>query len=216
MQKKAGIAVSLCMMSILLGACRNGTGEEVNSPATGATNNPPVISGTQPTSVTINETYTFTPSATDADGDVLTFGIQNLPAWASFDTSTGTLSGSPIQGDEGTYSNIVINVTDGQLSASLAAFAIQVNQVSLGFATLSWTPPVTNSDGSPLTDLAGYKLYYGTSQGNYGYEIQIDNPGITTFVVENLSPNTYYFVAAAINSAGVASNYSNEAIQTVN
>ncbi len=216
MQNKTRIEVSLCMMSVLLGGCSDYLGEEVDSPTTGTTNNSPVISGTQPTSVTINETYTFTPSATDSDGDVLTFSIQNMPAWASFDTSTGTLSGTPIQGDEGTYSNIVINATDGQLSASLPAFAIQVNQVGLGSATLSWTAPVTNSDGSPLTDLAGYKLYYGTSQGSYGYQIQIDNPGITAFVVENLSPNTYYFVAAALNSAGVESNYSNEAIKTIN
>src|SRR6202023_1907333 len=53
----------------------------------------------------------------------------------------------------GTYSNIVISVSDGTASASLTAFSIAVNQISNGSATVNWTPPTSNSDGSTLLSL---------------------------------------------------------------
>jgi hypothetical protein len=90
-----------------------------------------------------------------------------------------------------------------------------VNQVGIGSTTLSWTPPTQNLDGSPLTDLAGYKMYYGNEPGNYHTSIRIDNPGITIYVVENLTPNIYYFVLTAINSSGVESQISNEVSKLV-
>ncbi len=89
------------------------------------------------------------------------------------------------------------------------------NQVSFGSAALSWTPPTLNTDGSPLTDLASYKVYYGNESGNYHTSIQISNNGMTVYVVKHLTPNTYYFVMTAINSSGVESNFSNEAINQV-
>ncbi len=67
-----------------------------------------------------------------------------------------------------------------------------------------------NTDSSPLTDLAGYKIYYGSESDNYQTSIQIDNPGIAIYVVEYLTPNTYYFVLTTINSSGVESQFSNE------
>ena len=89
------------------------------------------------------------------------------------------------------------------------------NQVSFGSATLSWTPPTLNTDGSPLTDLASYKVYYGTESGNYHTSIQINNNGMTVYVVEHLPSNTYYFVMTAINSSGEESDFSGEAIKQV-
>jgi len=136
--------------------------------------------------------------------------------WAEFTSSTGQLSGIPVLGNEGTYSNILISVSNGQFSASLAPFSVTVNQVGLGSATLSWTPPTQYSDGSPLTDLAGYKIYYGNASGNYPNSIRIDNPGISMYVVENLTSNTYYFVSTAFNSGNAESEFSNEAVKTIN
>jgi len=89
------------------------------------------------------------------------------------------------------------------------------NQVGFGSATLSWMPPTENADGSVLTDLVGYKVYYGNEPGNYPMSLQIDNPGIATYVVENLTPNTYYFVVTAINSRDIESEYSNEASKQI-
>lgn len=180
-----------------------------------ATNTAPQISGTPAGSVTEGQAYAFTPSASDADGDTLTFSVSGQPAWASFDTSTGGLSGTPGTGDVGVYSNIVISVSDGETSASLPAFAVTVNAIALGSATLNWTAPTQNEDGSDLTDLAGYKLYWGTTSGSYPNSATIDNPSVTTYVVDNLSPGTYEFVATSYNTSGVESRYSGAATKVV-
>lgn len=179
-------------------------------------NGTPTISGNPDSAVKIGDSYSFTPTASDPDGDTLTFSVQNKPIWAAFDEATGRLSGTPTLGNVGTYDGITISVSDGTSSSSLSAFSVTVTQVSLGSATLSWTAPTQNDDGSVLTDLAGYKIYYGTATGSYQNTVRIDNPGLVTYVVDNLTPDTYYFVSTAFNSNGVESVFSNEAVKTVN
>jgi len=179
-------------------------------------NSAPTIQGNPAGAITIGQVYTFVPTASDADGDALTFSVTNLPNWATFDSATGELSGQPTLGDEGTVSGISISVSDGQLSASLSSFSVQVTQSSLGSATLSLQAPTVNTDGTPFTDLRSYRLYFGTSQGNYPNQIHIDSPGVSDYMVENLAPATYYFVATATNTAGMESGYSNEVRRIVN
>jgi hypothetical protein len=65
------------------------------------TNSAPVITGTPATAVTAGSAYSFIPAASDGDGDTLTFSIVNKPSWASFSTSTGELSGTPVVSDAG-------------------------------------------------------------------------------------------------------------------
>lgn len=180
-----------------------------------APNRAPTISGTPPTAVLQGAAYTFTPTAADPDGNPLTFSIANRPAWASFNTATGRLSGTPGAGDVGTTSGIVISVTDGTLTASLAAFAVTVQAVATGSATLSWTAPLQNTDGSPLTNLAGYRIYWGTQSGSYPNSVTLTNPGLTTYIVESLSPGTYFFVATALNAVGTESSFSGVASKTI-
>ena len=180
-----------------------------------APNRAPTISGAPATSVLQGTAYSFQPTASDADGDTLTFSIANRPAWATFDAATGRLHGTPGAGNVGTTTGIVITVSDGKTSASLAAFGITVQAVATGSATLSWLPPTTNTDGTPLTNLAGFKVYWGTTLGNYSSSATIMNPGLTRYVVENLTPNTYYFAVTAVNSAGVESVFSNAASKTI-
>ena len=182
---------------------------------TSQTNSPPQVSGTPRTSVNEGQYYSFVPVATDADGDTLTFSISGHPSWASFDETTGSLTGTPLAADVGVYANIVISVSDGQAGASLAMFSISVEAISLGSATLYWTAPTENEDGTPLTDLAGYKLYWGTIPGSYTNDATIDNPSVTTYVVGNLAPGTYEFVATAFNTAGVESRFSGTATRTI-
>ena len=79
-------------------------------------------------------------------------------------------------------------------------------------ATLTWTAPTTNTNGTPLTDLAGYIIGYGNSSKNYTTTVPIYNPTLTTYVINNLAPGVYYFAMKAVNSSGVQSVYSNEAI----
>jgi Putative Ig domain len=177
----------------------------------------PTISGTPGTQVVAGTAYSFRPTASDADGDTLTFSATNVPSWASFSVSTGTLSGTPAAVQVGTYNNIQISVSDGKGgSASLAAFSITVAQITTGNATVSWMPPTQNTDGSTLTNVAGYKIYYGTTQGGpYSASVSITNPSVTTYLVENLTPATYYFVVTASNAAGAESLCSNEASKII-
>jgi len=180
-------------------------------PPPGSANHAPTISGTPTAAVNASTAYTFTPTAADADGDTLAFTIQNKPAWAAFNTTTGRLSGTPAAADVGTYSNISITVSDGQASTALNGFAIAVNAVSNGRATLSWTAPTQNTDGSTLSNLAGYRIRYGTSASSLSSTIVIDNASVTTYVVEDLSPATWYFAVTAVNSQGAESSNSNVA-----
>ena len=159
--------------------------------------------------------YSFTPTGNDPDADTLTYSIQNAPAWATFNTTTGRLQGTPGLQHIGATTGIVISVSDGDLSASLPAFTLTVQAVALGSATLTWTPPTTNTDGSPLTNLAGYKVYWGPSAGNYPNSTTLNSAGLTSYVVTNLVPGTWFFVATALNSAGAESSFSSPASKTI-
>jgi hypothetical protein len=178
-------------------------------------NRPPVISGTPPTSVTQGTAYSFQPTASDPDGNALTFSITNSPSWATFSTTTGRLQGTPTAANVGTYSNISIRVTDGQTTASLASFAITVVASTNGSATLSWTPPTTNTNGSSLTNLAGYRVYWGNSPSSLSQSVTVNNPGLSSYVVGNLVSGTWYFGVAAVSSTGAESAMSNVGSKTV-
>jgi hypothetical protein len=180
-----------------------------------STNRAPVISGTPSTSVMHGTAYSFQPTASDADSDPLTFSITNAPSWATFSATTGRLQGTPSASNVGTFSNIAIRVSDGKTTTSLAAFNITVLAVASGSATLSWTPPTLNTDGSPLTNLAGYRVYWGPAAGNYPNSVTLSNAGLTSYVVSNLAPGTYHFVVSARNSAGAESAMSNSGSKTI-
>jgi hypothetical protein len=181
----------------------------------GQGNRAPTISGAAATSVSVNSAYNFRPTAGDADGDALTFSISNKPSWATFSASTGQLSGTPSSANVGTYSNIAISVSDGRTSATLPAFAIAVNAVSSGGAALSWSAPTQNTDGTALTDLAGYRIYYGKSASMLTQMIQVSGVGLSSYVIENLSPSTYYFTVRAYTAGGNESANSNVVAKTV-
>ena len=180
-----------------------------------AANTAPTISGTPTTQISAGDAYSFVPTASDSDGDTLTFSIQNLPSWASFDPASGALTGTPIAADVGTYANIRITVSDGAATASLPAFTLQVAAPTSASVMLSWTPPTMNTDGSPLTDLNGYVIYYGTSPDTLDMTIPLNNPGISSYLVEGLANTTYYFAIATVNSAGLESDLSNTAVPMV-
>lgn len=84
-----------------------------------------------------------------------------------------------------------------------------------GSVKLSWLTPKTNTDGSKLDDLAGYKIYYGTSKDYLQRVIEIKDPSVTEYTIEDLPPYTYYFVITAYNIAGAESSRSNIVTKTV-
>ena len=180
-----------------------------------APNNAPTIDGTPATEVMVGQSYVFQPTANDADNDPLTFSIVNRPDWLQFNATTGRLEGAPAAADVGTYNGIQMSVSDGTDTASLQPFSVSVVETATGSITLTWTAPTQNDDGSPLTDLAGYKLHYGSSPGSYSTTIDVGDPGLTTYVVENLLPGTYYFAATAVNTDGRQSDYSEEATKVL-
>jgi hypothetical protein len=213
--------VLIALSAAVLSGC--GGGDEESTPASGTaqpppsapppgtSNHAPTISGTAPAAVNASSAYNFVPTAADADGDTLAFSIDNKPAWATFNTSTGRLSGTPAAADVGSYSNISISVSDGHDSTALNPFAIAVTAISNGRATLSWTAPTENTDGTTLANLAGFRIRYGTSAATLTNTIAIDNASVTTYVVEDLAPATWYFAVTAVNSAGTESAHSNVA-----
>jgi hypothetical protein len=180
-----------------------------------AANRAPTISGTPATTVVAGVAYNFQPTAADADGDPMTFSIANMPSWATFSTGTGRLSGTPTAANVGTFSNVTISVSDGKVTRSLAAFTITVNATANGSVTLNWTPPTANSNGSTLTDLRGYRIYFGTSPGSLTQMVEVGT-GLTSYVVTNLSPATYYFSMTAYNSLNEESSRSNPVSKAVN
>ncbi len=91
----------------------------------------PNISGTPSNIINEDENYSFTPNVSSNDGlTSFTFSIENKPNWAIFDTNTGTLTGTPMNADVGTFSNIQITVSDGENQASLPGFSLTVNNVN--------------------------------------------------------------------------------------
>ena len=129
---KTGLIWRVFALGFILSGCGAGSGKASENET--QDNTAPVISGTPQTNVGAGQSYSFTPAASDADGDSLTFSIENQPSWASFSQSTGLLSGVAEEGD---YSNIQITVSDGTDSSSLDRF-----QISVASATGPTPPPV--------------------------------------------------------------------------
>jgi hypothetical protein len=125
------------------------------------------------------------------------------------------LSGTPAAADVGTYANIQISVSDGEARVALPAFTISVNQMSAGNATLDWIPPTENTDGSVLTNLAGYNVHYGTSPDQLTQVIKLANPGLTSYVVDNLTTGTWYFAITSYAADGVESSNSGVVSTTI-
>jgi hypothetical protein len=175
------------------------------APPSGTSNRAPTIGGTPVTTAKISILYSFQPTARDADGNTLIFSIQSKPDWATFNTSTGRLEGTPPAGSNGTYSGIQISVSDGRTTTALSPFSISVVDPVIGSAELSWQPPTLNEDGTVLEDLSGYVIRYGQTFGALDQSVRITNVGTTMYVVENLVEGTWYFSLSSVNSMGVES-----------
>jgi hypothetical protein len=198
-----GCAVGLVVCLVFASGCSSSS-----SPAAAVA--PPTISGAPAATVTAGQAYSFTPTAASPRGAGLSFTITGSPSWATFSATTGQLAGTPSTSDDGIYSNISITVSDGTASASLGPFTITVEGEATGSAQLTWTVPALRTDGTPLTNLAGFRIYYGTALGSYPSMVAIPDPTATQYTVTGLATGTtYYFVATVYDSAGVESAYTN-------
>ena len=193
------MATFLCV-ALTLAGCSGST-------SSGSTTSAPLtLQGTPPTSVTAGNAYSFQPTATA--GNAVSFFIRHKPAWARFDTATGALSGTPTETSVGATANITIFASDGTNTASVGPFAIVVNARSAnspGSATLSWLVPTENTNGTPLTDLAGYHIRYGTNPADLTQVIELPDTQATMYEIGGLSPGTYYFAITAYTAMGTES-----------
>lgn len=150
---------------------------------------------------------TFNASVTNANGELQTTltwdsdregcEASGHPSWSGPKPASGT-ENLPTIALSGTYSLTLTCVSPAD-----------------DMATLTWTPPTQNTDGSPLTNLAGYRVYWGTAQGTYPNVVRLDNPGLASHIVDELEPGTWFFVVTALNSVGVESMFSNVASKTL-
>jgi hypothetical protein len=124
--------------------------------------------------------------------------------WSGSKALSGSETTPPLNADQ-TY----------QLSCSGSnGNALAMTTVSLRTAALSWTAPTQNVDGSALTNLAGYKVYWGTAPRTYSSSASVAGAGTTTFTT-NLAPGTWYFAVSALDSTGAESAKTNEVSKTV-
>lgn len=183
--------------------------------------------GTAIKSVTVSTNPAPTPSVSlSADTNTVDVGGRVTLSWASNNAASCVASGAwsgprsgsgsetvgPLDAD----SRFVLTCTGVDGTSAADSVAITVNAFTSGTALLSWTPPTTHVDGSALTDLAGYHIYYGSAPGTYPNKITLQSAGISSYLVENLMRKTYYFVVTAFDASGNESEFSNMASKTVN
>ena len=84
-----------------------------------------------------------------------------------------------------------------------------------GSALLSWHPPTERADGSPLRDLAGYRVYFGKGANPARYILEITNPGQTSQLIGNLDRGRWYFSITAYDRQGLESARSAPASKTI-
>ncbi len=129
-----------------------------------------------------------------------------LPAFSITVTGTGSSSGSGSAGGSGSGSIGGTGSTGGTGSGG---------GTTTGSATVNWHPPTQNTNGTTITNLSGYTIVYGTNRSNLTSAVKLTNPGLTSYVVENLAAGTYYFGVEAYNGAGASSAVSSLVSKTI-
>jgi fibronectin type III domain protein len=171
--------------------------------------------------------FTFTVAAANVER-TLTYYIAG---WNSSGKVTVTLPGAPTYtttfSSTTTYSRVItvkfradapstlrVTYTQTAGSGSINMQAAALSQAASS-TILSWAAPALNSDGSPLTNLAAFKVYWGTTQGTYSQSTKISSATARTYTVNGLTTGKWYFVVTALNSNGDESPYSNVWSKTV-
>lgn len=169
--------------------------------------------------------FTFTVAATTTDR-TLTYYIGG---WNATGRVTVTLAGAPtytttfassttfsrvvtlrFRADSATTLRVTYAQTAGGGSINMQAAALAGAPTVVGAqTTLSWQAPALNLDGSSLTNLAGFRVYWGTTPGTYSNSAQIGSAATRTHTITGLGRGTWYFVVTALNSSGIESPYSN-------
>jgi hypothetical protein len=161
--------------------------------------------GTPPDFAVVGERYDYVPEVINAILPDLRFSYINRPGWSESYRDTGAIIGTP--SEPGVYANIQIQAWDGVHCGVSAPFTITVASAA-DSADVRWVKPTLNTDGSPLTDLAGYLIRYGTSAAKLDTHFWVDSADVTAAEIRNLSPGNWYFEIASLTDADVRGPFS--------
>jgi len=102
-------------------------------------------------------------------------------------------------------------------SAAVFTESSVATEVTASSATLAWVAPVARADASPLSlaEIGGYRVYYGTIEGDYPNRIDIADGSADQVTLTDLPPGTYYFVVTTYDMGGRESEYSSEVVKTI-
>ena len=152
-----------------------------------------------------------TSSSLNSSGTQLEWSSENVDqcetsgAWEGSVDTSGVVSLNHDEAGEQTY----LISCQGPQGTAMAMVTVTVESTSL-----AWQAPASNTDGSELTDLAGYNLYYGTESGRYSQVKPLRDPSKTSFELP-VEPGTYYLAMTAYDASGNESELSNEIMRTV-
>jgi hypothetical protein len=149
-------------------------------------------------------TITFTASPASGTGSVVPKLTWSTTPVASSCTASGGWSGTKFASGTETLTAITATKTYS-LSCTWGN----------GTATINWTKPTANTDGSPLNNLASYKVLYGTSASALNQVKLVSSPSATSTSIGSLQTGTWYFAMRAVNSAGAESDNSNVVQKTI-
>ncbi|HEX5047238.1 MAG TPA: hypothetical protein VFX89_08975 [Gammaproteobacteria bacterium] len=173
--------------------------------------------------VGVGSQFVFTVPAATTQRTLLVY----LGGWNSTGTITVTLPGAPTYTvttqSSSSYSRVVTLKYSSAVAATLrfqfkqtgdgGSGSIKLQAAALqgapapasGSALLTWTPPTKYTDGTTMTDLAGYKVYWGTTQGIYSNSAQINSGGVSSYTVKGLAAGRWYFMVTSLGATGVES-----------
>jgi hypothetical protein len=129
-------------------------------------------------------------------------GGSSQASGSASDASSAAAVTPPVSTSTGTGSTVVSTPVASTPVASTPVSSAPTSSATGDNVTLSWSAPTENTNGSALTNLAGYIIYYGTSASAMTQTIDINTVGMQTYVVDNLSAGNWYFQIVAVNSAG--------------
>ena len=207
------VNLATVLLSLTCGACMSGSKPEAeNSMATAQVAAGLSLTVTRPgvsEIVTTDESIVLAGTASSGSG------VTDV-SWSSnrggMGQASGTDSWKTALIDLKLSENVItITATDGANNSVTDTIVIRRESAGEASAILSWQSPTEREDGTPLTDLQGYRIHYGRMPGIYDYQIDIDNPGVVSYLVDNLSPGDWYFRVTAFDKDGAESAPSDEA-----
>ncbi|MGX5202794.1 fibronectin type III domain-containing protein [Aliikangiella sp. IMCC44632] len=176
-----------------------------------ASNTAPVVTILSPANGSVFEgiaTVNFTASANDEeDGNI----SQQVQWHSNIDGHFNSGANVSLALSVGTHT-ITATSVDSRNASHSQSIIVYINEGTnhQGFATVSWTPPTANTDGSVVENLTGFKVYYGKSANELSQSVSVDGASQVSTYIDGLeNNNTYYFAVTAINADGVESDFSN-------